>query len=79
MRAALATLATLTALQSAAAVAADAKASGLNSIDHVAKTNTPNGQTLLVAWISTWLMTFGTTWRNTARRLDAPSASTASI
>jgi hypothetical protein len=30
-------------------VAADARASGLNSIDHVAKTNTPNGQTLLVA------------------------------
>ena len=35
--------------KAAAAVAADAKASGLNSIDHVAKTNTPNGQTLLVA------------------------------
>ena len=35
--------------KAAAAVAADARASGLNSIDHVAKTNTPNGQTLLVA------------------------------
>ena len=35
--------------RAAAAVAADARASGLNSIDHVAKTNTPNGQTLLVA------------------------------
>lgn len=35
--------------KAAAAVAADAKASGLNSIDHVAKTNTPNGQSLLIA------------------------------
>ena len=35
--------------KAAAAVAADAKASGLGSIDHVAKANTPNGQTLLIA------------------------------
>ena len=35
--------------KAAAAVAADAKASGLNSIDHVAKTNTPGGQSLLIA------------------------------
>ena len=35
--------------KAAAAVAADAKASGLNSIDHISKTNTPNGQSLLVA------------------------------
>ena len=35
--------------KAAAAVAADAKASGLGSIDHVSKANTPNGQTLLIA------------------------------
>ena len=35
--------------KAAAAVAADARASGLNSIDHVSRTNTPNGQSLLVA------------------------------
>ena len=33
----------------AAAVAADAKATGLKEIDHISKTNAPNGQTYLVA------------------------------
>jgi len=35
--------------KAAAAVAADAKATGLSSIDHISKTNAVNGQTLLVA------------------------------
>ena len=35
--------------RAAAAVAADAKASGLGAIDHISKANTPNGQTLLIA------------------------------
>ncbi|MGN6151777.1 MAG: XVIPCD domain-containing protein [Lysobacteraceae bacterium] len=35
--------------RAAASVAADARASGLTSIDHISKTSTPNGQTLLVA------------------------------
>ena len=35
--------------KAAAAVAADAKASGLGAIDHISKANTPNGQTLLIA------------------------------
>ena len=35
--------------KAAAAVAADAKATGLKEIDHVSKTNAPNGQTYLVA------------------------------
>lgn len=36
-------------VKAAAAVAADAKATGLSSIDHISKTNAVNGQTLLVA------------------------------
>jgi peptidoglycan hydrolase-like protein with peptidoglycan-binding domain len=35
--------------KAAAAVAADAKATGLQSIDHVSKTSAPNGQSFLVA------------------------------
>ncbi len=35
--------------KAAASVAADAKATGLQSIDHVSKTNAPNGQSFLVA------------------------------
>ena len=35
--------------KAAAAVAVDAKATGLQSVDHVSKTNAPNGQTFLVA------------------------------
>lgn len=35
--------------RAAASVAADARASGLTSIDHISKTTTPNGQTMLVA------------------------------
>ncbi len=35
--------------KAAAAVAADAKATGLKEIDHVSKTNAPNGQSYLVA------------------------------
>ncbi len=35
--------------KAAAAVAVDAKATGLQSIDHVSKTNAPNGQSYLVA------------------------------
>jgi hypothetical protein len=35
--------------KAAAAVAADAKATGLKEIDHISKTNSPNGQSYLVA------------------------------
>ena len=35
--------------KAAASVAADAKATGLQSIDHISKTNAPNGQSYLVA------------------------------
>jgi Putative peptidoglycan binding domain len=35
--------------KAAAAVAVDAKATGLNQIDHISKTNAPNGQSYLVA------------------------------
>ena len=35
--------------KAAAAVAGDAKKTGLTDIDHISKTTTPNGQTLLVA------------------------------
>ena len=35
--------------KAAAAVAVDAKATGLQNIDHISKTNAPNGQSYLVA------------------------------
>ena len=35
--------------KAAAAVAVDAKATGLNEIDHISKTTAPNGQSYLVA------------------------------